>query len=118
MKNKIIMLIAVLSFITLIKLNNSNAEQIDLCISDSEQHAVIVNGKDDCLEDESWMRISGQDLESKMDYNPLVRVSPGKNCNTEGVFREVGVDVNNNGVLDENEIMSTSSECRLESDTE
>lgn len=118
MKNKIIMLITVMSFITLIKLNNSNAEQIDLCISDSEQHAVIVNGKDDCLEDEKWTSISGPDVESKMDYNPLVRVSPGKNCNTEGVEREVGFDVNNNGVLDENEIMSKSSECRLESDAE
>ena len=34
----------------------SSAGEINLCLNDAEQYAVIVNSKEDCLEDESWMK--------------------------------------------------------------
>jgi len=115
MRNIIILFISLLSFTTIFYLNNSIAEQIDLCLSDSEQYAVIVNSKDDCLEDERWMKISGgQEVDSKKKFTPLIIITPNKDCNTEGVLRTIGFDENNNGSLDENEVVSINSECKIQ----
>lgn len=117
MIRKTILIISVLTFTIFFQANKSSAEQIVLCMSDAEQYAVIVDSKDECLEDEvSNKMMGGRDIESKKKYMPLLKVSPNNDCTTQGFVRTFGFDVNNNGSLDENEIESTSRICKLETE--
>ena len=115
MRKTLILIITVLSLTIFFQTKASSADEINLCLNDAEQYAVIVNGKEDCLEDESWMKIDGgKSLASMKEYTPLLEVAPNQECSTEGVIRTIGFDQNNNGSLEQSEIASSRSNCKLE----
>lgn len=114
MTYKIFIVLSVLISILFINTEKSYSEEIDLCIAQNDEYATVVNSKQDCLDDEVWMKIrGGEALQEKLKYTPLVKMSENVNCETEGYVRAVGFDTDNDGYLDQNEIAMTKTSCKL-----
>jgi hypothetical protein len=90
---------------------NSFAEEILLCISEEDQSIVMVDSKEDCLEDETLTELNGNGLAEKKSMTPLANFKPYEDCDGEGNTREIGFDENSNGTLDAGEIMSVNRKC-------
>ena len=88
-----------------------NAEEVILCMSHTDQYVVMVDEKEDCLEDENQMILSGSDMEGRKSMTPVANFKEHDKCDGEGTMTEIGFDKNGNGKLDSDEIASRSGIC-------
>lgn len=110
--NKIAFSIFVLSVLCFTTFNNqADAEEIVLCISQTDEYVAKVNNKRDCLENENHMVISGKKMEEKQNLTPVANFKTNEKCEGEGSITEIGFDENNNGKLETDEIESSQSIC-------
>ena len=96
---------------------NSNAEEVVLCVSETEQYVDMVGEKGVCVEGENEVVISGTDIAQKKEFTPVANFKDYSQCDGEGSTTEIGFDQNNNGTLDQDEIVGKRSVCNP-SDTE
>ena len=92
--------------------NNSNAQEIVLCLDVTEQTVMRVDARGECLDAEREMVLSGPGTDAWDGLVPLVKFSPTESCQTEGVRYDFGFDKNGDGALARGEIISTSEECK------
>jgi len=91
--------------------SNSIAEEVVLCMSETDQYIVMVNEKGDCLEEEKQMVMSGSGMEPRKSMTPVANFKANEECDGEGTLTEIGFDSNENGELDKDEITTTTGTC-------
>jgi len=91
----------------------SHAEEMLLCLNATDQYVVAVDQEDGCLEEESPMKISGSNLADLRDLTPVAVFEENDSCETEGSVIKLGFDKNDNYELDDDEIISTSRNCKV-----
>ena len=96
----------------------SNAEEIILCVDEIDEEVNLMNARGSCLEDEREFTFSRPGDGDQVNVIPLVISSPNKNCETEGTRTELGFDTDGDGVLDAEEIISISENCKLSPEDE
>lgn len=90
------------------------AEEVILCINEEENYVDMVNEKDVCAENESQFVINRSDMGEKKAFTPLANFKENADCSGDGSRTEIGFDENENGSLDQNEIVSISGVCNPE----
>ena len=107
-KTSILILIGMLIFIPL---NYLYAGEVVLCLNEEEQYVITVNGKGDCHDGEDQIVMNSADMDQKKDFVPLANFKEDKDCNGKGTMIEIGFDENDNGTLEQSEIVSMSGSC-------
>jgi len=105
--SKLIFMSLFLSFVGV----NSYAEEVVLCLNETDKYVDMVNEKNVCVEGESQLVINRSDMGQKKAFTPLANFKENSKCDGEGTFTEIGFDENQNGSLDQNEIVSKSGIC-------
>ena len=97
----------------LIRSGDSLAGEVVFCVSQEEQSAVLANATGLCAEGENEYVIDGSGVERSEDLVPLAVFSNNQNCDegSTGTTTQVGFDNNDNGTLDADEVMTSSSSC-------
>lgn len=90
-----------------------NAEEVVLCVNSTDQYVVAVGQDGDCLEEETQMKMKGSSVADLKSLTPVAAFEDYVECETEGTVTKIGFDKNNNYELDEDEIMSTSRNCKV-----
>lgn len=112
---KITISIFIFAFIVMISpIKTTFADEIVMCMSSNDQYVVVVENKDDCLEEESQITLEAKGLEAKKSMTPIMRNKPLDDCEGEGLLTEVGFDDNGDGTLDSNEVLSSLGSCTVQ----
>ena len=90
---------------------NSYAEEVVLCLNETDKYVDMVNGRDNCIEGEHQTVLNRSDLAEKKAFTPLANFKENSKCDGEGSITEIGFDENQNGSLDQNEIVSKGGTC-------
>lgn len=61
---------------------------------------------------------SGKDLEAMKENTPVLKIAPNLKCRTEKMVRTISFDQNNNRSLEQSEIASKASKCKIENQEE
>ena len=91
--------------------SNSIADEVVICVSEENQYAVLTDGTENCLEEESEITISGSSIKKSESQVPLANFQTNTDCDGEGSKVDVGFDTNQSGALEAEEILSSSSSC-------
>jgi len=105
--SKLIFMSLFLSFVGV----NSYAEEVVLCLNETDKYVDMVNGRDNCIGGENQIVLNRSDLAEKKAFTPLANFKEDKDCEGQGQITEIGFDQNNNSALDQDEIVSRSGSC-------
>lgn len=107
--------IFILSLIALINPgSNSTALEMGLCISQENKYIVQADPDGSCRDGEELMTINGAGVAEMNNLSPVATFTNNDECDTEGIIAKIGFDQDNNGALDQDEIISTGSDCIVE----
>jgi len=118
MNTKKISILVITIFMVFSYVNLSNAEQVVLCLSSTDQYVVAVGQDGECLEEETQIKIMGPNLADLNSLTPVASFEDYKECDTEGTVTKIGFDKNSNLKLDEDEIESVSKVCAVAEEEE
>ncbi len=114
-----ILLIIIVSAMLIISFNyDAQAEEVILCIDVTDEEVTLMNARGNCFEGEKEFVYGGPGAKLQDAIIPLVNVSPNQNCETEGNRIEIGFDRDDDGILDPEEIVSISQDCKLSAEGE
>jgi len=108
----IISLFTIVSLITL-SFSYVQADEVVFCVSETDNYAVLMDAKGQCLETEDEHAISGSKIKRSENKLPLVHFSENKNCkgDSKGTITKVGFDKSDDGILNQDEILTSSGSC-------
>ncbi len=109
-----ISLIIIASLMLIISFNyDAQAEEVILCINVTDEEVYLTDARGNCFEGEKEVVFGGPGAELQDAIIPLVNVSWNQNCETEGNRIEIGFDRDDDGILDPEEILGVSQDCKL-----
>ena len=113
---KISFYLTFLVFITTSYAYSDSSKWVYLCYNDADKYVVEVDSDEDCRPpDEYSMVIKDEEWHEKISggVSILSSFAPNEECDTEGVIRNIGLDENGNGVLDESEVRIKNHSCKV-----
>ena len=111
MKNTLILTI-IFSILAAFSWSNTLiADEVFLCYSHHDQYVVLVESKEDCLEEESLLTLSSSSIKKSDNLTPVANFLENDKCDGEGTKTEIGFDKNSNSSLDQDEIVGSSRSC-------
>ncbi len=97
---------------------DAQAKEVIICVNVTDEEVTLMNARGNCFEGEKQFVFGGPGAELQNAIIPLVNVSPNQNCETEGNRIEIGFDRDDDGILDQEEIVSVSQDCKLSAEGE
>lgn len=112
---RIVVAIMAFTILDICFFNLAIADEVVFCVSDENRYVVLAGREDNCLEEETELKISGYGINIADGLVPIASFTVINSCpeGTVGTRTEVGLDYNSNGRLEPLEILSTTSYCRM-----
>ena len=114
MKRTAILILTLLVLATFIGAVDSLAGEVVFCVDREDQSAVIADAKGLCGDGKEEYIIAGTGVEQSEDLAPLVAVLPdNQHCDEglTGTATRVGFDENDDGSLNDDEVMAIFGSC-------
>lgn len=113
MKRNLIAILLIPALTLFFAWNFSKAEDVIICVSEENESGAVVAEQGQCIDDEEELTISGTDITKIQPISPIVISSENNNCEEgfSGIKTQIGFDQNDNGELDENELIKTIATC-------
>ena len=112
MKKLIVSILTLSGLAMAVHADYSLADEIILCVN-QENSPYAVDARGLCVEGEQEYVISGSGIKQSEDLVPLAVFSQSENCGGEsaGTTMWVGFDNDEDGVLDDDEVVASSGSC-------
>jgi hypothetical protein len=91
--------------------SQSTAQELILCLNQADNYVVQETSVENCKEHERAVKLERSDLAEKRNMTPLAEYTSSNECKGEGTTTTIGFDENDNGALEANEIIMSSSSC-------
>ena len=113
MKKIVISILALSGLAVFIGAGDSLAGEVVFCVNREDQSAVLADAKGLCGDDKEEYVISGTGVERSEDLEPLAVFSDYEDCDEglTGTATRVGFDENDDGSLNDDEVMAIFGSC-------
>jgi hypothetical protein len=119
MKNILAYIVITSAMSVLCLTNYSNSDETVLCLSEANRYVVSSDSSGKCFDGESAIRIDSGHMLTESKMVPLANFASADLCgiNAQGSRVDIGFDMNGNGRLDADEIITSSVSCESAADT-